>query len=94
MQQIRGKKALWYHTIKQLQMRIDDQVIAAERLTSFCCFFFITTTLFTKLPWPGNSEETFQSSSQAATLSTAWPKGQRCRFYDDPDRMIWAQPAP
>ena len=26
--------------------------------------------LFTKLPWPGDSERTFRSSSQAAHLST------------------------
>ena len=27
-------------------------------------------------------------------LSAAWLRGQRRRFYDNPDRMIWLQPAP
>ena len=27
----------------------------------------VSTTLFTELPWPGDSERTFQSSSQATT---------------------------
>ena len=28
--------------------------------------------LFTKLPWPGDSEKTFRSSSQAATCPSAY----------------------
>ena len=40
----------------------------------------IITPLFTKLPWPGDSEETFRSSSQAAYLSTTYGGGFTLSF--------------
>ena len=37
----------------------------------------VLTFLFTKLPWPGKSKETFRSSSQAATCPPVYHTRRR-----------------
>ena len=38
------------------------------------------TSLFTKLPWPGDSEGTFRSSSQTATCLPPAVEASHCPF--------------
>ena len=42
-----------------------------------CNHSYCTYILFSKLPWPGDSEGTFRSSSQAATCPSVYHKRRR-----------------
>ena len=46
-------------------------------LQLFCNYVIVITFLFTKLPWPGDSEGTFWSSSQAATCPPVYHTRRR-----------------
>ena len=45
--------------------------------TALIVIVIVITFLFTKLPWPGDSEGTFRSSSQAATCPPVYHTRRR-----------------
>ena len=52
---------------------IDERApFVVETDASNIALFYCNYILFTKLPWPGDSEMTFRSSSQAATCPSVY----------------------
>ena len=58
------------------RLRSLNQAIFVQKFTFFCNYN-CNYILFTKLPWPGDSEGTFRSSSQAATCPPVYHARRR-----------------
>ena len=68
---------LSYHRCVTARVAINYRACHCYRLNCYCNCNHI---LFTKLPWPGDSEGTFWSSSQAATCLPHTAEASHCPF--------------
>ena len=58
--------------VRYLRSSKTDSAFTLRKMTGNCNYI-----LFTKLPWPGDSEGTFRSSSQAATCPPVYHTRRR-----------------